>query len=116
MSRDRSFSPSGQVERPSIGSKIWGERFISRAEENGTHSLHQYELCTADEGGVDLGGLLSEHADELLEPPLLHLRWHVVLKTMERMGFLGERTQHSVRRIYGINTINDISFTLENIV
>ena len=44
-----------------------------------THSLHQDKLCAADESGVDPRSFLSEHADTLRQPPLLHLCRHIVL-------------------------------------
>lgn len=44
-----------------------------------THSLHQDKLAAADERTVDLSSLLSEYTDTLLQPPLLHLCWHVIL-------------------------------------
>lgn len=44
-----------------------------------THSLHQDKLRAADESSVDPRSFLSEHTDALLQPPLLHLRRHIVL-------------------------------------
>lgn len=53
-----------------------------------THSLHQDELCAADETSVDPLRFFSEHSDALLQPPLLHRRWHVVLEPVEGVRFL----------------------------
>lgn len=55
-----------------------------------THSLHQDELFAANQAAVDGGCLLSEHGDELLQPPLLHLCGHVVREPVVRVGLLHE--------------------------
>lgn len=47
--------------------------------ERSTHSLHQDELCAADESSVHPASLLPEHTDALLEPPLFLLCRHVIL-------------------------------------
>lgn len=44
-----------------------------------THPLNKNKLSAANESTVDPRSFLSEHADTLLQPPLLHLRWHVIL-------------------------------------
>lgn len=44
-----------------------------------TYSLHQDKLCAANKCSVDPRSFLSEYADTLLQPLLLHLCWHVIL-------------------------------------
>lgn len=53
-----------------------------------THPLHQDELRAAHQGGIEPCCLLPEEGDTVLQAPLLHVWWDVVLQAVEGLRFL----------------------------
>lgn len=72
-------------------SRKGGGQFHSRP----THPFHQHELGLSHQRCVGPRSLLPEGGNELLQPPLLHIRGDIVLQPVMRPGLLHTQSQCS---------------------